>query len=515
MPLIQKITEEEWALLQILRNPIWFGEFIRNYDQEEHWEYTDYQREFIADFNPFVSITCGRAVGKTVALVDKLLWYAINAFWNEAIVYTVPNKAQLDPVFLRIVRRLRTHPFLKHYCGRGINAQTFTIKLKNGTVIDCRIAGTSGTGANVVGLHVPIIILDEAGLYPFGTFIELIPALNRWQEGYQMIVSGVPTGVREKNVLYLTDQRDPKYTKHRVSAYRNPRYTEEDKARDIKQFGGEDSEDFVHLILGQHGVPTYTLFERSKMLIQDYKVFKGTLYGEKIKGDPTTLVRFYSALPPLPKNVESVLFGIDLGFTEPTVILVMYKVKGAPFWKFLVRATIYQMEYPAQENVIDHLDSMYSPNLIAIDEGNVGKAVVQHLKTDPTFKHKNYKEKILPINFASLLTIGMDEDGGDVRVKAKQFGMQLLQLKVNNHEICFSHADGAVISELERTIYKRGASGDLIFHTITVRGGTRHGEDHNTAALLCAVLGLYITNEMSQYSWQKRVRLYRPRWFRK
>ena len=106
MAITQKLTEEELALVEILRHPVWFAEFMRNYDLKETddlWIYTDYQEEFIADFNHFVSIVAGRAVGKTVAIVDKLIWLAVNNFWDETIVYTVFS-VSLFFIFLFLVK---------------------------------------------------------------------------------------------------------------------------------------------------------------------------------------------------------------------------------------------------------------------------------------------------------------------------------------------------------------------------------------------------------------------------
>lgn len=517
MPLVQRLSEEEWALYEIIRHPVWCGEFIRDLPlspEDERWEYSLYQEEMLCDFNEHVSFCCGRSVGKTVALIDRLTWFCLNNFWpDEAIVYTVPNKVHLEPVFLRLTRWFRRHILLKHFTGRtGINSQSFTIKLYNNTVIDCRIAGQSGTGANVVGLHVPVIILDEAGFYPWGTWVELLPCLNSWMEGHQLIVSGVPTGMREKNVLFFADQKDVKFTKHRISAHQNPRYTEGDEERNIKQFGGTESEDYIHMVLGQHGTPAYMLFDRSRMRIETYTTFKGSLYGSKIKKDLGYLTRFYGSLPQLPKSANKVMLGIDLGYTDPTVVLVLYQTKSTPAWRILARLTFRQVPYPTQETIIDRIDSTYHPGLLGIDEGSSGKAVAQHLMEDPKYRHKNLKERIVPIQFRSMVVIGVNEDGEEAKVRAKQFGMQLLQTKVNNHEFIFSAHDETLISELERTTYHRTPTGEFVFKTVTPRGGLRHGEDHNVAALLCATLAQYLREDASQYMLQKRYKLYQPRW---
>jgi len=516
MAIVKRLDEEELALLEVIRHPLWFGEFIRALDnddlpKEEQWEYTSYQKEFLCDFNPYVSICCGRSIGKTVSIIDKLVWYSINKFWNDPLVYTVPNKVHLEPVFLRMSRWFRTNPFLSSFIGRtGINSQSYRIILYNSAVIDCRIAGQSGTGANVVGLHSPIIIVDEAALYPWGTWLELQPCLNTWEEGFQLIVSGVPTGMREKNVLYQVDQRETGYTKHRVSQHMNPRYTDADEKRNRRQYGGVEGEDYVHLVLGEHGAPSYALFDRARMLIGKYSVFRATLSGTKIKEDKTYLTRFYNALPQMEKDVNMVEFGIDLGYTDPTVIFVLYRV--ARLWRYLARITLRHVEYPLQEVIIDRLDSFYNPQVLGIDEGSSGKAVVQHLLGDQKFKYKNYKDRIVPVQFRSMLPVGMDEAGDRVEVRAKEFAMQLLQTKVNNHEIQFTSLDEAVIGELERTTYSKTPSGELVFKTLTLRGGTRHGEDHNLAALLCFIVGHYMTEEFEDYSWRKHKGLYRPRW---
>lgn len=514
MPLTEKLTEEELALLEIIRHPVWCGEFIRSFDDdEEDWEYTDYQKEFICDFNQFVCLCCARAVGKSVSLIDRMIWYVLNKFWDETIVYTVPNKVHLEPIFLRLKRWFRTHPILKHYTGRtGINSQNFTINPYNDATIDCRIAGVSGTGANVIGLHVPIILLDEAGYYSWGTFTELLPSLNQWQQGNQLIVSGVPTGLREKNVLFFADQKDHKFNKHRVSAHENPRYTEEDDQRNLKQYGGEEGEDYLHLVNGEHGLPAYAMFDRERMRIEDYGVFTGSAYGQKIKEDPSYLLRLYNSLPPRPTNVSEVMFGIDLGFTEPSVVLVFYRHSSRNAWKYLVRLTLRQVDYPIQERIISRMDTMYSPGIIGIDAGSSGKAVIQHLQNDPKYRHKNFKERVVPIQFRSTIPIGVDEDGEETEVRAKQFGMQLLQSKVNNHNYVFTWADEALINELERTTYRRTPSGELVFKTLTSRGGQRHGQDHNLSAFLCAVLAYYLRFELSNYIFRERQKLYTPRW---
>jgi hypothetical protein len=74
------------------------------------------------------------------------------------------------------------------------------------------------------------------------------------------------------------------------------------------------------------------------------------------------------------------------------------------------------------------------------------------------------------------------------------FAVIVLQDYVNNHKVIFSHKDLEMITELERMTYTKTQTGEVVYKTLTPKGGKR-GEDHNTSALLCAVLSYYVLIE--------------------
>jgi hypothetical protein len=337
----EKLDKKELALAEITRHPVWCSEFIRNLgvgpeEEDKMWEYTQYQNEMLCDFNSYVVLCCARAIGKSEILLGKVIWHMLNRFYEESLVVTTPNKVHLDPLFLKITRWLRNNPLLKHFVDRNsINNADFTIKMKNNFILDCRIAGKSGTGANVIGLHVPFVIIDEAGYYPWGTYVEMLPIINSYQRGFQLLVSGVPDGRREKSVLFNADQMDKNFTKHRVPASRNPRYSADDEERNLKQFRGKESEDYVHMVLGEHGNPVYAMFDRDLMKIQEYPVYYNRFKGKDFEDNPMLPYEITATIPVLPTYYEEVVFGIDLGYTEPTVITILYKQKER--WYFHAR----------------------------------------------------------------------------------------------------------------------------------------------------------------------------------
>ncbi len=516
MAIVEKITQDDLIVYELLKNPVLCTEFIYGLDlleTEEKFEYTYYQREFLCDFNSYVSLSCARSVGKSLALVGIIFWLLINnVFPLEYIVYTVPSKVHLEPIWSKITRHFKSNSLLKCFMDNrtGLNNSDFSVKTLNNAQLLCRIAGMTGGGANVNGLHTPFVLLDEMGFYPFGTWIELQPIVNTFTDGYRLIAAGVPTGLRERNVGYHCDQENSSYTKHNVSAFDNPRFTEADKIRAIEQYGGEESDDYIHMILGKHGKPVFALFDRNQMEISNYPVYKMVLDGTVYYDNLAEYVEKLKIFPGLPDKDTECLFGIDLGLTEPTAINILYLDRQDRL-KFHGRIRLNKVNYFIQEKIIDYLDTKFKPFIIGIDEGNAGKSVIPRLQEHEDYVHKNFRRRIIPINFSSQIVLGMDSDGKEIKSKTKPFSVSVLQDYSNNHKVVYSSTDLELVTELERMTYSKTTSGEIIYKTLTERGG-KSGEDHFTQALLCGAMAYYLTRGNLDFQ-PKRIKLASPHWF--
>lgn len=511
----ERVTQEDLVLYEILRNPALCAEFIYNSNidrrYEEEFKNTQYQKEALCDFNDHVVMCTARAVGKTVTLVSLIYWILIfNVFPNDYILFAVPSKVHLQPVWEGLLRGFRSNEFLKNFVsrGKGINSSDNSIQCLNTASLICRIAGQSGTGANLVGLHTPFILVDEAGYFPWNAFNEMQPDLNTFTRGHREVVCGVPTGIRERNVLYTVDQDNDGYSKHRVSAFDNPRVSEVDINNFIDQYGGEENEDFIHYVLGQHGKPVFSLFDRSLFRIESYPVYKMDIDGLKLSDNLAELFSKLGSFPSIQDRQYGIIFGIDLGYTEPTAINILF-LNDKEQIKFHGRIKLTKVAYPIQEKIIDFLDTKFNPSLIGIDRGNAGISVIQSLQTGTDYLHKDYNERVIPIDFSSSVSIGTDSDGNENKVKTKVLTVSVLQEYSNNHRIVYSSTDPEMIVELERMTYTKGPSGEIVYRTMTERGSTK-GEDHFTAALLCGVGAYYFTKEFSTS--RPKTKLLRPLW---
>lgn len=510
----ERLSEDEVLLINILLNPITFSEFINNIDLlpiEEKFELSWYQKQILADFSSLASVCAARATGKTVSLVQKITWLlAMNIFPDDYICYIVPAENQLDPVWTGLVRNFRTNSFLQHFISKtqGINGSSHTITLLSRAELKCRIAGQTGTGISVIGLHTPYFILDESGYFNWGTWLELQPTLNRFTSGWQLLVAGVPDGRREKSVCYYCDTSDF-YSHHRFSSLDNPRFSDMDYAQAIIDYGGEDSEDFAHFVRGEHGKQAFSIFDRSMMLIEDYPAYTLEINGTTTKD----INEIYSRLTFLPEVDKKTILGVDLGYTEPTAIIV-FTLDSLERFRPAVRIELKKVEFPIQERILDYIDTKYNPILIGFDRGAGGQGISfeQHLKEDRDFAHKGYNKRLIPVDFQSYITIGMDMDGKEIKQKAKPLAVNVAQEYANKHKIIFSNKDLTFVTELERMTYTKTLSGDIVYRTLTERGG-KSGADHFTSALLCAMLAWHRENEYIDYTHKKR-KLFGARWLR-
>jgi hypothetical protein len=402
----------------------------------------------------------------------------------------------------KLTRWLSFHPLLKYFRD-STNSQIFNITAKNGVTIDCRIGGISGSGATVIGLHTPVLVLDEAGFFPWDVWIELLPTINTWEKGFQIFVCGTPSGQRENNVLYFADMESEQFTKHRVSAHENPRYTDSDEKKNRENYGSPDSDDYKRLVLGLHASPVELLFAKETVPLKPGAPFTATLTNTALAKDPLKLNRLLDSLP----NKREVAAGIDLGYTDPTIISLFEKVGN--HWINFGRIRLVHVEYPKQVKIINRLDNKYPFTFLAIDEGSSGLAVTQELLSN--YPHKSYEGRLYSVNFSNTHVVGLDLDDNEIKLAVKNIGVEKLKSLFENKQLFLMEKDSKLLSELERVEKYRGRTKDL-FRVRSVSGGVS-SEDHRFASMICFSYAMYLREDHIPET-EPKVKLYSARWIR-
>lgn len=486
------LDDGDIAVLELLDDLVWFGSFIRSTsDDDEYgkdWEFDNYQKVVLNDQSNYIVACTGRATGKTIILETKIIHRAATNFYKGSseneILFVVQNKAQLEPVFLRITKFFRTHEFLRYFIDRtSINFSQHEIKLLNGAMIRCRIIGSTAD-ANIIGMHTPCVFVDEAQVLSYTAWNSLQQTINTWDEGFHLWVSGVPNGLREKNVLFECDQVDEQFSKHNVSRIQSPRYTKAQNKKDLKQYGGESGDDYVHLVLGQHGSPAFSVFDRKLMRIGDYQVYVSTMNDLSLQQAGGRFNELLYA-PEAPPN-DLIMAGIDAGFSnEPTIITVLYYHEK--MWRELLRYELRRIKYPQQARIIQWLDAIYRFNMVALDAGSSGLALSHILQE----QDESLAERLVPVDFQGSVIVGYDEEEKEVKQRVRPFTIQQLQNWSQNDQIIeFSTQDEDVILELERVGFTRDLLGQPKYFVYSPQGGQK-GEDHILASILTWVYGYY------------------------
>jgi hypothetical protein len=252
---------------------------------------------------------------------------------------------------------------------------------------------------------------------------------------------GVPNGLREGSVLFFTDQISTKYKKYRVPAHNNPFFTMKDNIEAMKQFGGEDSEDYIHLVLGKHGNPAFAVIPREDIKFESYDFYSYRYSGaDKAAGKQW---KDMLGLPKFPPHLaEYLLFAIDTGFADPTVIQIFGYGKDR-VWRTLARYRLTRIPFPEQINIIHWLDMEYDPVKIGIDlgAGGGGMGMVQELQTDRFPKSRKYEQRLEGVRFADQIVIGQNSDGTDLKLFVKSYGGQQLAKMIAEQELVFSEID--------------------------------------------------------------------------
>ena len=500
-------SKAEYALAQIIKNPVLFREFI-NIDDPLWQELEPHERAWTSSKAQYLSMCCGRGVRKTTTVIEMLYYWALNGMFipgDPGLLMYVPNKAQKDAIFPRIREACEKHWLIAKFVDmNSINVAEGRIKFLNGFTYILRIAGSEGKESNVISLHTARMWIDEAQDFPWKAWLSLDNVLKFDVPGYMKWVSGVPNGERRENVLFNCDQENDRYSRYNVPqtamSWWSPEL--EYERRVTYKALQEDSEDYKHFVLGQHGVPTFAVFDRQRFLKEDYEVLKVVLTQPMFERsrridarDGTDKYHLEDVIvcPDVPAGnpgVKSKIgLGWDVGYSpDPTVFFIMYQ-DGHGIWKNLMRLHLQRVEYALQRETLLWLDSVYNFDFMGIDMGGVGKVVYQELTSDladAVYRSRNFAERLFPVEFGGKMVVALQENEENKnemverKDNIKRVAVQSLQRWIEQEKrFAFSDRDDELMDEIERTKLTRTSTGEPLYKTT---------DDHQFSAFMCAIM---------------------------
>jgi hypothetical protein len=470
-----------------------FMRFERIVSKHQDTEYTDTYALHVYEFNNYISdnILCHNSV----VLEDKMVFDVINSYDQFPItpemLLVTANQSQMTPLQNRLILRFTGGRLLKDFLRNNINKSTgiMTFPRKGKPFIfTMRIAGSKGEN-NMVGLHIPKIIGDEAQLFPLPAYTQLMPAFNSWEAKRQQIWAGVPNTLRN-SVLYLLDMQTPKYKKYRIPAPNNVMgYSYENYLDDLRRYGGESDDRFQTLVLGRHGQAAYQVIPRESIIIETFP-----FYNQRYNSGHVNKGQKFSDIftrNPLPSTLVKVVFAIDTGFTDPTVINII-GMDTKSKWRTYARYRLTRIDFNEQQNIIHWLAQFYKPSQLAIDisAGGNGGAMMHNLMYGDQYKGHGYDKRCYGILFKENIIAGYDDDGEELIQESKSYAATELARIIQEGRLIFSEVDNEGISQMERIAKKKSMTGRDIYFVMSDKGSGVDDDDHVFAAYICFILGI-------------------------
>jgi len=441
---------------------------------------------YVYEFNNYISSNV--IVHNTVILEDKIIYDVVNYDKEYPVtpeqVLTTANQSQMQPLLSKIIQRFTGSPLLKTFLRNNVNRQEGTMRFpvfSKPFTFYFRIAGSRGEN-NVVGLHVPQVKIDEAQLYPPKAYTQLLPILNYWEPKTMLMVTGVHNGLRN-SVLYLVDQKDPKFKKYRIPSHNNPFYTREQDLQNLRDWGGESDDRYIQLVLGRPGSAAFQVLSRDEFQIESYPFYSYRYTSSQKNKDKT--FRDFLQLQVLPK-IKAVTLSIDTGFVEPTVINVL-GYDSTSTWRTYVRYTLTRIDFTEQAMIIDWLAQHYGATTLAIDTGagGGGSGIIHSLINSKDYESKNYKSKIVGVGFNDRVVIGYNESGEEVSTIVKNHASEVLISVIQAGILRFSDMDHEALGQLERITKQRTLAGNDRYYIMSERASGADPNDHIFASYVC------------------------------
>jgi len=496
MPLKEKVSEEKLLFGLLLRHQIQFARFFWRVELSLPLSFE--QRLMYGDESGRILYCTGRKTAKTIRLESKIIQISLlhQAGGAEAIFFT-PGQVHMTPVRDRITTRLNKNPLFRAILV-NFNKNEGTLDFASGLRWFFAIEGSSGTEKNMVGFRCLYIIGDELA---FGNQRCHDGRLQSALPGCEWVYAGVPHGVRD-SPFYRLDQTGEGvgWSRHKVDTYANPLYqTEEARAQLIKDYGGENTQQYITQVLGEWGEEVFSSFPPGSIAIKPglpytYQEFTGKQLERFIKADN---LNSYVRLPRV--DASRYIISVDHGFSpDPSTVGVFYEAKEKEWYQLarfkLLRVTdIHQAKFLNFLNV-GLLDKKV--DVICTDENSLLDQL-RDVDDPSSLGHKDdYVSKCLLAQAGSTIEVGVNEAGDPIKKRLKRWMMEELRKAMTyaNLDLPYDYhvwlaQDDEVEQELRGTTERTTPAGRVVYMP------ERRGEEHNAEMLRHLIWALHHITE--------------------
>lgn len=500
-----RLTEHEREVAKLLRHPgLWGHAYLRNRDGSLRVYWPHQFEDLICGSRNIIHLD-GRDVGKTVCLTTDVMHYAFTTRGGTGLI-AAPHQGHLDTIIDEIEYQIGWNPDLERSIAKNtrglpkiVRKPYFKIEWTNGSVLHFRPAGAYGEAFR--SLHVDRLWVDEGAWIPDRAWKALRQCVNA---GGRIRIYSTPNGVRNSTYYRLT--QSPGWRVFHWPSWLNPIWSPEREAELTEFYGGKDSPGWQHEVAGEHGAPTFGVFniERFNLCrrqLSDYRCV--TIPGEALAdcGSEAAIRERLDGLLNL-APLEGVFWvGGDLGYSQDPTEITVWREEDAVFhsgnivtkadiphesqivetrkvMRLVLRVRLEHVAYPIIAECLACIDRYYKAQGLGVDNGGNGGSVVQELLTLDKYRPQLFPSRLHGIDFGGTSVLGFQDNGEPLKKPTKEYMTQLLVGAFQNLTILLPAQDPDLEAE-------------FITHTYTLANGRvtySKGHDHIIDSARCAFL---------------------------
>jgi hypothetical protein len=399
--MLEKLDESEIQFMECFYNPVCMAETLfSDYDnllmmEEDKLAHVRLGQlpllsfEYLLDSDPEISqknnfrlrknvgdIFCigGRLFGKTL-FVEKIdLLESMAMLDNERVGFSSYDALHIEGVLEEVFRCLEHHPFFRIFDAR-IKRSPYQVQLTSGytlLAINMNITGKK-PGSQFFQQHFSRLYIEEASFETDEVYNKRRDSVS--ELGCIFRISGMTNFTKYAPIGRIFYDLSLKPWVVNFPQYINPNWDEREKAKAVKEFGGESSISYRVFVLGQvveEGIAVFDM-ERVRHNYEETVIKHLELTKEHY------VMRENILIVERPRNAEQLYICADIGETAPSEIIVVSKVDK--IFKYLYNITLHNLTDKEQFEVFKMLVNRLTPNFVALDttEGT-GRAIFRSME---------------------------------------------------------------------------------------------------------------------------------------
>lgn len=471
-------SSEQRLRLLATRDPVAWAELYAFTENGKPWRARDAQKTMLRCTSSRVVFRCGRRLGKSDALMIKVLFNAINlpnrplveidgVVKKEPLTFLIitPRQTHSDNLYRKFEAQIQNSSVIRDSITSFKQYPYIEVYFQNGSKLFIMTAGTGGAnaGLSIRSFSADYLILDE-GNYLGPEELKAALAILSTNAHCKLIVSSTPVGIQDFFYRWCFNAPDYKEFHFPTPILDHWKTIKSNVYQDIQSV-----DDFMHEYMAEFSAPGHTVFRMD--LLQ--KAIKNYEYREFTYEDGMKYA-----------------IGIDWNAIVGTEIIIVGYQRENDHYTVVESINVPRSEWTqlsSCEAVIEAIKK-WNPFIVVADEG-YGSTQIEILRAtayqtnDPRLQ--NITDILLPYNFSSKIEIFDPVTKKPIKKSAKPFLVKNAVARFEEENISISNQDRLLIEQL--SLYQIKSMSNLGLPTYWVPEDDIG--DHRLDALMLALVG--------------------------